>query len=164
MNIIHEEKQKFNLFFGMLMLGSFVIICVYLFLNWQRGELGRIPLFILVILVGIMVLDLFMIINFYQLKTMVTEDKLIFGFGVLQRKVPIEEIEEVTVEKLDFKRYMGYGIRVGRDKSVGYIARAGNGVRIKIRNKKDFFITSNNAEQLKTMLETAGKKIAGISH
>ena len=164
MNVIHEETQKFNVMMGMLIVVSFVIIGAYLAITWSRGEIYQLPSYLIVMLVVILIFDLFFIINFYQLKTVVTDDKLIFGFGVLKRKVKLEEIEDVIVEKFQFNKYMGYGIRTGKDRSVGYIARAGHGIRVKVRNKKDFFITSENADRLKTMIDTAARKTAGISH
>lgn len=163
MHIMHEEKQKFSAVMGLLVLASFVIIAVYLFTTWKRGQFEAIPVFVLAILGFVLLLDIFFIINFYQIKVVVAEDKLVFGFGILKRKVPFENIEEVIVEKFIFNRYMGYGIRVGRDKSIGYVARSGNGVRIKMKNYKDFFITSDNAEHLKTMIDTAKGKGLGIS-
>lgn len=161
MHIIHEETQKFSPVMGLLILFSLIIIVGYLVITWQKGEFGQIPIFALVILGFVLLLDIFFIINFYQMRTIVTEDKLIFGFGVLKRELPLENIDEVIVEKFIFNRYMGYGIRTGRDRSVGYVARSGNGVRIKVKNQKDLYITSDNAEHLKTMIETArGKRTA----
>jgi uncharacterized membrane protein YdbT with pleckstrin-like domain len=164
MNIIHEETQKFNVMMGLLIVLSFVIIGAYLVITWSRGGLAQLPNYLIAMLIVILIFDLFFIINFYQLKTVVTDDTLIFGFGVLKRKVKLEEIEQVEVEKFVFNKYMGYGIRTGKDRSVGYIARAGQGIRVKVRNKKDFYITSEDANRLKTMIDTAGKKTAGVSH
>jgi len=157
MKIIHEQAQKFSLLLGMLVVFSFVVIAAYLLIAWTRGEFSQIPVFVLVILFLLLLLDIFFIINFYRLKITVTDEKIIFGFGILKRKILLEKISEINIEDFKFNRYMGYGIRVGRDKSYGYIARSGKGIRLKVQGKRDFFITSDNPEQLKSMIESAKK-------
>ncbi len=154
MQVVHEETQKFSLMMGLLVLGSMVIIGAYLVIQWQKGVLSELSTWPYIFLGLILILDIFFIANFYQLKIILTNDRLIFGFGILRRKIKLSDIKEITLEKFDFQRYMGYGVRTGRDKSIGYVARNSDGIRLKVANQKDFFITSDDASRLKSMIES----------
>jgi len=154
MQIVHEETQKFSALMGLLVFGSMVIIGAYLIIQWQKGALAEISTWPYVFLGLILILDIFFIVNFYQLKIVLTNEHLIFGFGILRRKIKLSDIREVALEKFIFQRYMGYGVRTGRDKSVGYVARNSDGIRLKVNNQKDFFITSDDGSRLKSMIES----------
>ncbi len=161
MQIIHEERQSMHWVVNALIFSSMAIIIIYLIITWRKGTFFESPLFAQIIIIAVVVLEFFFLINFLYLKIIITREQMIFvGFGILKRKINLKDIEQMEVQKLKFNKYMGYGIRTGRDRSVGYIAKGGKGIRFKIKNHRALFITSDNPEQLKMMIKNAQKNIA----
>ena len=92
-------------------------------------------------------------ISFRALNIAVTEDQLIFGFGGWRRKVFLKNIEKIEIGEYKFKVYWGYGVRWGLDGSIGFIPRAGQGIKVWVKNKRwPYFIISNNPEELVKMI------------
>ncbi|MFZ5365641.1 MAG: hypothetical protein ACOZBH_05620 [Patescibacteria group bacterium] len=159
MNVVHEETQRFNLFIIMLIAFTAVVIGAYFISSWHQHDSMKISGSSAYVLAALLVFDLFFIANFFQLKTVVSDQQLIFGFGIMKKKINLTSIEIVRVEDYVFHKYMGYGIRVSRDRTIGYIASSGQGVFIKTPTK-NYFITSSGAERLKSMIESAKHKSA----
>lgn len=111
-----------------------------------------------IIIAVVLALEIIVFISFRELQIELTSETLTFGFGKFKKKINLTEIESVAVEDYKFSNYFGYGIRYGRDRSIGYIPRAGLGIRIKLKNgKSDYYVISTRAEELKKMIEQ-GKK------
>ena len=153
METIYREKQKTYL----IVVSIYIIVALFLlsliflpqFFNFSQASLLT-----RIILIIITVVDLILFWSFAELKVKLTFDTLEFGFGVFRKKMSLKEIQNCSVEDFDIKRYSGYGIRLGRDKSIGYIARGGRGVRLKTLNR-DYFISSDSPEQLGNELRKA---------
>ncbi|HUT21951.1 MAG TPA: PH domain-containing protein [Candidatus Bipolaricaulota bacterium] len=155
MNILHEEKQSFSPI-GTLLVFAVLIVIGYCFVSSYRADsVSEAPDFANLVMVFVFLLDGFVFVNFRRLSVTVTDENMIVGYGLLKRKIKLEEIEDVKVDEYKWQTYLGYGIRIGRDRSRGYVARSGNGVRLKIENQPDYFITSDNADQLAAAVKNA---------
>jgi hypothetical protein len=104
------------------------------------------------------VVDLVMFWSFSKLTIKITSEYLQIGFGVFKRKILIKDINNVKVEDYNKSIYLGYGIRLGRDKSIGFIARAGRGIKLKVI-PRDLFFSSNYPEQIKLLIESRIKYV-----
>jgi len=150
-NVIYEEQQKTYL----ILVAVFIIVAAFLlglvlfpgFFNKQD-----LPQSARLIILVVAVLDLILFWSFSQLSIIITSQYLQLGFGIFRKNILLSNISEVEVENYKKSVYLGYGIRLGRDKSIGYIARGGRGVRIKMK-PRDYFFSSDNPEQIKLLLK-----------
>lgn len=132
----------FGAFLSVILLSQFTSRAVPI-----SGEL-KILIAVLILLV------LGTLVSFRALKIMVTEDRLIFGFGGWRKRIFLKNIEKIEIAKYRFNVYWGYGIRWGWDGSIGFIPRGGRGIKIWVKEKRwPYFIISNNPEELKRMIE-----------
>ena len=146
MRIIHQQKQKtyFILVAIYIIIAGFLLFTVLAPQNFFGGGISQGNKIVLLV---VAVIDLILFWSFSELNIKVTEENLIFGFGVFKKKISFKQINDCLVEEFNKNSYLGYGIRFGRDKSIGYIARAGRGVRLKMQ-PRDYFISCDSPEQL----------------
>jgi len=150
--IIYQEQQKTYF----VLIAVFVIIAVFLLAIvlfpgplHQRTDSQLLKITLLIVTV----VDLMMFWSFSKLTIKITAEYLQLGFGIFKRRILFEQIIKVTVEDYQKLNYLGYGIRFGRDKSIGYIARGGRGVRL-IMKPRDYFFSSDRPEQIQSLLRS----------
>ncbi len=146
-NILFEEKVPamavlpILLGFSVLMLLAVVIAPFFGYLQ-KIGPESQITLAILLLL------DILVLIAFNKLKIILTEEDFVFGFWFFRKKVALAMIDRVEVGEYSFKNYYGYGIRMGRDRSWGYVPRSGKGVKVFLKDRSIYFVSSGRAEEL----------------
>lgn len=152
MTVIYQEKQKtyFILIVIFILLAAFLLVVV-LFpgIFGKQEELDQAGRW--VVLAGL-IIDLILFWSFSRLAITLTNEELKIAFGVFRKKFKLSEIVACTIEDFKLTRYWGYGIRFGTDKSIGYAAKAGRGVRIKSKHGRDYFFTTDRPEQLLSLL------------
>lgn len=151
-DLIYREQQKTYF----ILIVVFIIIAIFLLGIVLFPELFRqqkISLLFKIVLFIATIIDLAMFWSFSKLTIKITSEYLQIGFGVFKKKIVLAQISETLVEDYVRSNYLGYGIRFGRDKSIGFIARGGRGVRIKT-NSKDYFFSSDNPEQIQSLLKS----------
>ncbi|MBU1165125.1 hypothetical protein KKA15_06235 [Patescibacteria group bacterium] len=148
-NTIFSEKVEFmRILLLAMVIPGLLMIFLPLFLQPQEGF----PKVILPI-IGIILLLLA-----YASKTLditLTDEQLIFGYSKMKSKVNLSDIKETRIEDFKFRNFGGYGIRIGRmnkKKVVGYIPKGGKGLFIKNVKHKNYFIISNRAEELQSLI------------
>ncbi|MBU1130934.1 hypothetical protein KJ840_02270 [Patescibacteria group bacterium] len=150
-NIIYEEQQKTHLIVVLV----FILVAVFLlFIVFSPATFGQsiLPQHTKITLLMVTVVDLILFWSFFRLTIKLTNKYLQIGFGLFKKKILLTDISDCLVEDYQKSVYLGYGIRFGRDKSVGYIARGGRGVRLKLK-PRDYFFTSDNPEQIAVLLK-----------
>ena len=149
MTTLYFEQQKtYFLVVLVFILAAAVLLALVL---WPGRPYSQLSKFLLLFMT---VLDLLLFWSFSQLTVSLKEDFLEFRFGIFKKRLAYNQILEISVGDYDRKIFLGYGIRFGRDKSIGYIARGGRGVRLKTLNR-DYFISSDSPEQLGNELRKA---------
>lgn len=151
MNIIYQEQQKTHF----ILIVIFIIVAVFLltlvlfpqFLGKSEMSEG-----VKIILMIITVVDLILFWSFSQLTIKLSNEHLQISFGIFKKKFSFSEIKDVLVQDYQKSIYFGYGIRFGRDRSIGYIARGGRGIRLKM-DRRDYFFSTNNPEQLRNLIK-----------
>jgi hypothetical protein len=74
---------------------------------------------------------------------------LSFNFGPIGRKIPLQEVDSIRAVAVHaMKEFMGWGIRVGPDGTIGYIASGNVGVRIAVSDGKEYVITVHDPQGL----------------
>ncbi|MFA6537094.1 MAG: hypothetical protein WCT18_01710 [Patescibacteria group bacterium] len=145
-----EEKIKTYPIINFVIALSLAIIA-YVFLQAWNDQFS--PLYIKIILLAVIVLEILVFLNFRELTVSVENNQLILAFGVFRKKIWIGEIAKIEESEYQFRNYNGYGIRFGRDKTIGYVPCGGKGLKIFFKNsKKQIFFITKRAEELKQML------------
>lgn len=148
---VFEEKVRATIVLPVLMGVSAVLLFAVIISPRFGGEVLTTQFQIITTV--ILAVDIAVLMMFWQLKIKLTETELIFGFGPLKKKVKYSEIDHVEMATYTFANYWGYGIRVGRDKSLGYVPKGGPGVKVFLKNKVIYFLSSNKAEELAGILK-----------
>jgi hypothetical protein len=152
MNYIYNEKIYLPYVF--LLISIFVIgIVVY---SWFDTGFDKET----IIVSGIAIVAvLFSTINFSRLDISATENVLQFRFGLFKKQVYIKNITNLEKEKLSFMKFGGYGIRFGRGKILGYVARGGEGIQfVDTKDNKKYFVSSEKSDELISLLVNYGAK------
>ncbi len=129
------------------------LIIVYLAIMVMIPE----PLLILIMAIVIVFLLVLMLL-FYTLEVYCDGTTLSFHFGPIGKDVPVEEIESIRATVVhSLKDFMGYGIRMGPDGSVGYIATGNVGVKVSLKNGKQYVITLKDPQALVDCVRRGGR-------
>jgi hypothetical protein len=140
----------------------FIVIVIYIvaavfllgLVFWpQAYNIAQTSLAAKIVLMIATVVDLILFWSFSQLTVSLREDFLEFRFGIFKKRISYNQIREISVSDYDKKNFLGYGIRFGRDKSVGYIARGGRGVKIKTP-LRDYYFSADNPEEIIKLVRT----------
>ena len=146
MTTLYFEQQKtYFLVVLVFILAAAVLLALVL---WPGRPYSQLSKFLLLF---ITVLDLLLFWSFSQLTIKITDEFLQLSFGLFKKTLNFSAIKDVAVADYDKFNYFGYGIRLGKDKSIGYVARAGRGVKLSLESKVYFF-SSANPEQIQAIL------------
>ena len=145
MYIVHEQKQKTNLVVTSIYLIVFVILLLLVikpsFLNIQElPNIARIILFI------VLLVDFVIFRSFFELKFRITDKGLEFGYGLFKNKIDKNNIQSILIDSSK-GNFFGYGIRFNKEKTMGFIAQRGEGLKINTKDQRSFFITLNDSQQ-----------------
>lgn len=153
-NVLYEEKQAtYKVFFLIFAVSLGVTIFVlFRYINSITNDVFMIIIWLAVLL------EVLILSNFIFLKIKVTDQYLKFGFGFFKRKFKFEDIQSIEIKDYNFSNYFGYGIRVGRDKTVAFAAKGGKGLLITLKaeslhKKKNYFVSSDQTDQLFVILD-----------
>ena len=153
MNIIYKEKVPTYAFVTAILLVTCLILLIILMSQFTSKPIaldfgGKIILLI------VLIFNVIVLFYFRELTITVTESRILFGFGRFRKKFYTGNIESIKVDEYKFSNYLGYGIRYGRDKSIGYVPRGGKGLRMKFKNeKRAYFFSTARPDELKLLLE-----------
>jgi hypothetical protein len=100
---------------------------------------------------AILVLDIFVVINFFYLTFKVTSVGLEFGFGIFKRLIKKEYIDSVYIDN-SVGNFFGLGI-ISRVKKFAFIAKRGDGLSIKLKDGVTFFVSSDEAENILNIIK-----------
>jgi len=150
---VYEEKIPMLNYVIAIMTISAIIILIILISQFTSKAIP-VGVVLRVLLVIIFLFNLVVLISFRRLTITVIGDILSFGFGRFRAEVNLKDIIAVEIEDYVFSKYYGYGIRMGRDGTLGYVPKGGQGLRIAIRgNKRAYFFITDHAPELKNILE-----------
>lgn len=142
-NIKYEEKQTFKIYFWIIgIIGLVLLAAIHI------SDIPK-PHWVSSILFPIMEAAIVFVMLNFSLMIRIDDRYFTFGFGIIRKKIKLDNIVSCTKTKLKFSNYLGYGIRYGRDGTIAYNTRSGNGIRVKIKDKKrDYILSTNNADNI----------------
>ena len=148
--IIYQEQQKtyFILILVFIIMAFFILASLFFPSFLGLKDLSNIGQIILGLAAAV---DLVLFWCFRQLTILADDVSLNFGFGFMKKRFFWHNLKSAQAEDFDLKNYLGYGIRVGRDKSIAFAAQGGRGVRLKTIGK-DYFFSCSNPEKLASLI------------
>jgi len=150
-DVIYQERVKTPLIVSVI----YLLIAAVLFLmafTPQFFGIKEASLALKIVIAVVIAINLVMFFSFFSLAIVLTRDYLLVGFGVFKKKINKGQIREVSAEDFNFKEWRGYGIRLNKNKEIGYISGGERLIKLSM-DPKNHFITSNNAEQLKNLIQ-----------
>jgi hypothetical protein len=130
------------------LIAAVILVTAYFSLNPPLGSRAPTP-----ILMFVMVIMVFVFINFRTLEISIADGRLVVGYGFAKSRVRLSDIVYVEVIRPPFWRYGGFGIRWGWDGSVGYIVDYRRGVRVTRRRGMPIFFSTRNPERILQILD-----------
>lgn len=94
--------------------------------------------------------------NYRAIQIRVTRRVLEARYGRFNRTIiPLSEITECRTTRTSFGRYLGVGVRLGRDGSMAYTVSFGPAVEVHRRSGRAFVVSSNRPEELRQAVKAA---------
>jgi len=139
--VVYKETIYYGVWLWVLVLGLaglYIAITIGAVVKHMSG---------LYIIFGVIAIILFaLLLNFWRLVFIVTETRVTFGFGLIRKSFNRDDIISCEPYQLKFSNYLGYGIRLGLDKTVAYNTRNGDGIKLVVEGaKRPYVISINNS-------------------
>ncbi|MDH5783565.1 MAG: hypothetical protein OEZ35_07910 [Candidatus Bathyarchaeota archaeon] len=126
---------------------SLLTLCVLL-ITIAVGVAVQHP-FLIVVLASPLVFVLSVFWNYRGIQIQVTNKEVLTKYGFFNRKrILIGDIVSCEPTKASFGRYGGIGVRYGTDGSWAYTTSLGDAVKVNLRKGKPFVFSSNNPEEI----------------
>jgi hypothetical protein len=138
--MVYQERITVKIL-PLIMVPLIVFILIISIFNWEL--ISGIIIFITIIILIIVSLI------FGALQIECDNERLWVHWGPMGKKIPLKDIVFINSTIIHpFRDYLGWGLRVGRDGSIGYISSGDVGVRVSLTDGKEYVITSNDPEKL----------------
>jgi hypothetical protein len=145
MYIIHEQKQRSSIIVILIYIISSIILLLVV-INPRFLSLPELTKVSRIVLIIVLLIDIFFLESFYELKFKITNEGLEFGYGLLKNKISKNSIKSISIYSSK-GNFFGYGIRFNKSKVMGFIAQHGEGLEITHKDQRKFFITMNNPQE-----------------
>lgn len=135
--VVYRETNYIGVWLWILVLGltglyiAIAVGAVVKHMSWLYVIFGVLALGILALLA-----------NFLRLVFVITETHVTFGFGLIKKSFKRSDVISCEPYQLKFSNYLGYGIRLGLDKTIAYNTRNGDGVKMVVKGAKRPYVVS----------------------
>ena len=103
-----------------------------------------------------LILDLFFIailLNFRKLDIEINDEYLVTSFGLIKKRVRLDDIVECKHIVAKLSVFTGMGIRYGGDGSLAYLPALGDAVKLYFDDKRPFVFSTRNHELILEILD-----------
>jgi len=141
---------------------SFLLLCVLLIV-FAVGVAIQNP-FLIVVLVSPFAFVLFLFWNYRGIQIQVTHKELLISYGFFNHKhIPTSNIASCKHTKTSLRKYGGIGVRYRfTDRSWAYTTSFGDAVKITRRKGRAFLFSSNNPEELCSIVNQIKASATGL--
>ena len=110
-----------------------------------------------VIIIGVVTVVMVVIsLIFINFEVKADLETLSFKFGYFGKELPLDTITHISVTKVNaMKDFMGYGVRIGPDGTIGYILQGEVGFRVVTEKGKRYVVTIPDPEELVEYIKAA---------
>lgn len=133
----YRETHSMGPIYGILML-ALLVLYVVVTIGAIAKHKGSTAIWIGIIAFVILVI----MVNFWRLVFEITPTEVVFGFGLVKKRFPRQSVIYCEPHELKFSNYLGYGIRMGTDKTVAYNTRSGPGVKLAFDGVEKAYVIS----------------------
>jgi len=150
-NIDYQEVQRAPLWTFLIAIAVVGILIFIMFFSSTYAE--PIPAYLWCFFGSMIVLLVFVTVNFSRLKIKITGSELDISYGVFHRRIPRSAIKKVSDIKLTFMNTGGIGIRMSSLGCTVYNSRWGKALKVE-RNDggSPVGFSADNPEQVKSIL------------
>ncbi|RZJ71863.1 MAG: hypothetical protein EOO45_11460 [Flavobacterium sp.] len=143
--ILYKESQHLYIM-KLILLARFL-----LFLGYNSVEEEKIEMLLWTIL-GSFIMLLIIYLLFFRFVIVVSSSSiyLSFGIGIINKKIPIEEIR--GAEKATIPWYRGMGIKIINRNTFQYNGKTGDAIMVRL-TEKNYIISSKNTEELLSIIK-----------
>jgi hypothetical protein len=134
---VYSETHMIAPWILVLVAGLFILYVVVIV-----GAVNRHYWLLLVLMTVLAVGIAGVLVNFAVLKFELNTSEVVFGFGLVKKRFQREKIVSCVPFELTFENYLGYGIRLGRDGSMAYNTRNGQGIKMQVEDMKRDYVVS----------------------
>ena len=79
---------------------------------------------------------------------------MIVNYGFLHKKeIQIKDITSFESTEATFKKYLGFGVRIGTDSSLGFTTGFGDAIQIRYKNERPFVFSTKKPEEICLVLD-----------
>jgi hypothetical protein len=153
---IYEEKIFAKVLGGLMggISAIMLIILVYQLIMGPYGDSQELTMFFLIMFIIFFVLTL----NFARLIIRISFQSVTVGYGVIKKRIPMENIQDCEIDKTPAIRYGGAGIRTARVKGEWILVyNVVGGPRCVLRLKegrfKKFVFSTKNPEEVVNVIK-----------
>jgi MFS family permease len=101
------------------------------------------------IMVGVTALMAVIGMIFINFEVRADRQRLSFKFGYFGKELQLDEITHISATEVNaMKDFMGYGVRIGPDGTIGYILQGDKGFRVETGDGKSYVVTIPEPEEL----------------
>ncbi|NHJ48722.1 MAG: hypothetical protein FK733_13135 [Asgard group archaeon] len=134
-------------FFILILLVIAVAISSYIY-----DPIGRIVILSICIPTGLFLLLIWL--NFRGIRITITQIDITVKYGVFNKKVfSFDELITCETTKATFKTYIGFGVRIGTDSSLGFTTGFGDAVKLTIPERRPFVFSTKNPQKICEILK-----------
>ena len=146
------SKWFFILFIGIIVVLSSVLV-VQLIFGLLAGWTPAVTIVFLTLIVAFGLITL----NFRKLSIKVNSENVEVGYGIIKKKISLNEVVSCEPTMAKGRVYGGVGIRLGVDGSLAYVTSFGSAVKIMRRNGMPFVFSTKNPEKLSEIINKMSK-------
>lgn len=150
---LYEETIYSGLMGGLIILVIILLMFIFLMQYFSGSPVTPQPEW----LFFIMLIILFIILNFVRLSLKITSSYVLVAFGLFKYQVPLENIHNYYQDQQSAIRYGGLGIRLNRNQGKWYYGFILNGPRVVLELKDSrldgFIFTTKNPREVIMILD-----------
>jgi membrane protein YdbS with pleckstrin-like domain len=107
--------------------------------------MGRIVTLAICVPTGLFLLLIWL--NYRGIRITITNSDITVKYGIFNKKtIPFTEIVSCEITKATFKTYIGFGVRIGTDSSLGFTTGFGKAIKLTLPEKRPFAFSTNNPQ------------------
>ncbi|MFC1802354.1 hypothetical protein ACFL0D_00110 [Thermoproteota archaeon] len=108
----------------------------------------------LTLYVALDLLFILIMLNFRKMVITIDSTYLLASFGLIKKKIILEEIKACEPITASLSVFTGMGIRYGGDGSLAYLPSLGDAVRLSFENGRPFVFSTRNQQQVLDILNS----------